>query len=156
MTNFAKGIITILKAQVQGAGWTETNPAIAKVKWPWKPSKSYLTDIARRGGNLIWAVKDKAEPRELEGAGPTSEMGAIVNVYCYARGMNNGETAVEESTTRAENAADQVRTIIKANHKSLTGATNMRPAGRFQMSEIAADSPPMIVEVVKVLVIYAE
>jgi len=66
MSNWAQSIISLLKNA--GGGWTETNPALAEVKFPWKVSRDFLINPARRGPykNMIWAVKQGTDPKDPE------------------------------------------------------------------------------------------
>jgi hypothetical protein len=153
MPKFAEQIRNLIMNA--GAAWTETNPALNDIFFPWKVSQDFLTHEARTGSqrSMIWTVKDRTEPGEYEGRAD-SEMRCNVNVFCYARAINSSEDAVKDAERRAENMRDQVAAIIKANWTSLSGgASSMRPNGDFQMHSFNV-TPALFIQVLRVLVIY--
>jgi len=150
-SSFARQIKTLINTS---GNWTETTPAFADVKFPYKVSRNFEYHAARKGPwkNMIWALQDRKTPRELAGSGPYQTFGIDVNVYCYSRATSELEADVDAAEVRSENMRVQVEAIIAANPTGLTGAVQMRKNGGFQMNDPNAN-PAVFMEIVKVLVI---
>ena len=155
MPNWPQSIITIIKNI--GAGWTETNPALADVKFPWKVSRDFLVNPARRGPykNMIWAVEARAGPKDPEYEG-LHYCEALVNLYCYTRAVSDLEDDVKNGEIRACNLRDQVRKIIQSKKNDLTGAILMQPFLELPPLHEVNVNPVFYCRVLQIQVLYEE
>jgi hypothetical protein len=155
MPNFAQTIILLISGA--GAGWTETTPALADVKFPWKVSKDFFTSPARRGPykNMIWAA-----PQDVAGRDTDDEYGTYkrlrVNVYCYSRAVSDLEDDSKNGEIRVSNMRDQVSKLIIANRTGLTGAVRMENPVDLRPLDDPNGNPAIYCRVLQVEVLYVE
>jgi hypothetical protein len=138
MVNYPKVMRDFFRAPENAKLWTETNPDLKSIWFPYMPSRTFLLRAENIGRSMIWF--GLAQTRHVPVLNQWTEAWPVVNVFCWARAKSNSEDHVTLAQQRAQNMKDMILSIVQRNWQSFLPAWQARPtSGERELPELNID-----------------